>query len=156
MAREQKRGKRIAMSPDELDAFLARERMCRLGSVGADGSPHVSPLWFVWDGSAIWFNSVVRSQRWTNLTRDQRVSVAVDGGEGYFELRGAELMGRVEVVGEVPRLPGTVDHSVADPERLFGEKYSGGDFVPDRNHAWLRMVPDKIVTWDFRKMGAHG
>lgn len=156
MAREQKRGKRIAMSPDEIDAFLAEERMCRLGSLGADGSPHVSPLWFVWDGSAIWFNSVVRSQRWTNLTRDPRVSVAVDGGEGYSELRGAELMGRVDVVGEVPRLPGTIDDSVAEPERLFGAKYSGGEFVSDGNHAWLRMVPDKIVSWDFRKMGAHG
>jgi hypothetical protein len=156
MAREQKRGKRIAMSPDELDAFLAEERMCRMGSLGADGSPHVSPLWFVWDGSAIWFNSVVRSQRWTNLTRDPRVSVAVDGGEGYSELRGAELMGRVEVVGEVPRLPGTIDDSVAEPERLFGAKYSGGEFVSDGNHAWLRMAPDKVVSWDFRKMGAHG
>lgn len=156
MAREQKRGKRIAMSTDELDAFLAEERMCRLGSLGADGSPHVSPLWFVWDGSAIWINSVVRSQRWTNLVRDPRVGVAVDGGEGYAELRGAELIGRVEVVGAVPRLPGTVDDSVAEPERLFGAKYGGGEFVPDGNHAWLRMVPDKIVSWDFRKMGTHG
>lgn len=154
MAREQKRGKRIAMSPDELDVFLAEERMCRLGSLGADGAPHVSPLWFVWDRSTIWLNSVVKSQRWANLVRDPRVSVAIDGGEGYFELRGAELIGRIEVVGEVPRLPGGVDHSVAEAERLFGAKYTGGDFVPDGHHAWLRMVPDKIVSWDFRKMGA--
>jgi PPOX class probable F420-dependent enzyme len=154
MAREQKRGKRIAMSPDELDAFLAEERMCRLGSLGADGAPHVSPLWFVWDGSAIWFNSVVKSQRWTNLARDPRVSVAIDGGDGYFELRGAELIGRVAVVGDVPRMPGTVDDSVAEAERLFGAKYADGEFVPDGNHAWLRMVPDKIVSWDFRKLGA--
>jgi Pyridoxamine 5'-phosphate oxidase len=155
VAREQRRGKRIAMSPGELDAFLGGERMCRLGSLGADGSPHVSPLWFVWDGSAIWFNSVVKSQRWTNLVRDPRVSVAIDGGEGYLELRGAELIGRIEVVGEVPRTAAP-DPSVAGPERLFGAKYSGGEFVPDGNHAWLRMVPDKIVSWDFRKMGAHG
>ena len=155
MAREQKRGKRIAMSPDELAAFLGEERMCRLGSLGADGSPHVSPLWFVWDGSAIWLNSVVRSQRWTNLLRDPRVSIAIDGGEGYFELRGAELIGRVEVVGEVPRTLAP-DPLVAEPERLFGAKYGGGEFVPDGNHAWLRMVPDKMVSWDFRKLGAHG
>lgn len=152
-AREQRRGRRIAMSTDELDAFLGEERMCRLGSLGADGSPHVSPLWFVWDGTAIWLNSVVKSQRWTNLMRDPRVSIAVDAGDGYGELRGAELIGRVEVVGEVPRTPAP-DPSVAEPERLFGAKYSGGEFAADGNHAWLRMVPDKIVSWDFRKVGA--
>ena len=151
--KEQKRGRRIAMAPDELDSFLREERMCRLGSVGADGAPHVSPLWFVWDGSAIWLNSVVKSQRWANLVRDPRVSVSVDAGEGYFELRGAELMGRVEVVGEVPRTSAP-DPQVTEPERLFGEKYSGGSFVPDGNHAWLRMIPEKIVSWDFRKMSA--
>ena len=78
--------------------------MCRLGSVDGDGAPHVSPLWFVWDGSALWLHSIVKSQRWVNLMRDPRVSVAVDAGVGYGELRGVELLGRVEVVGDVPRV----------------------------------------------------
>ena len=86
--KEQKRGRRIAMDQQELDAFLGEERMCRLGSVDATGSPHVSPLWFVWDGSALWLHSVVKSQRWTNLGRDPRVSVVIDAGVGYFELEG--------------------------------------------------------------------
>ena len=149
--REQKRARRIAMERSELDTFLSEQRMCRLGSIGADGGPHVSPLWFVWDGSALWLHSVVKSQRWTNLARDPRVSVAVDAGEGYFELRGAELLGRVEAVGEVPR--GDVpDPELAEPERLWGDKYSGGTFLSDGKHAWLRLVPDKIVSWDFRKI----
>ena len=58
------------MTKDELDAFLGEERMCRLGSVDGDGAPHVSPLWFVWDGSALWLHSIVKSQRWVNLMRD--------------------------------------------------------------------------------------
>lgn len=150
--KEQRRGRKIAMTAGELDGFLATERMCRLGSADADGNPHVSPLWFVWDGTALWLNSVVKSQRWANLVRDPRVSVAVDAGEGYGELRGAELIGRVEVVGEVPRTA-TPDDSVAEPERLFGEKYTGGAFQYDGRHAWLRLVPEKIVSWDFRKLG---
>jgi general stress protein 26 len=149
---EQKRARKIAMSAEELDEFLGGERMCRLGSVLADGAPHVSPLWFVWDGSALWLHSIVKSQRWTNLMRDPRVSVAVDGGEGYFELRGAELMGRVEVVGDVPRTD-VPSPDTAAPEQLWADKYSRGTFVPDGKHAWLRLVPDKIVSWDFRKLG---
>ena len=55
--REQKRGRRIAMTPTELDSFLADERTCRVATLGADGSPHVSPLWFVWDGASLWLNT---------------------------------------------------------------------------------------------------
>jgi hypothetical protein len=150
--KEQKRARRIAMDQAELDAFLGEERMCRLGSVLADGAPHVSPLWFAWDGSALWLHSIVKSQRWTNLVRDPRVSVAVDAGVGYFELRGVELLGRVEVVGDVPRTDvGCPETEV--PEQIWADKYSEGTFVSDGKHAWLRLVPDKIVSWDFRKLG---
>jgi general stress protein 26 len=149
--REQKRARRIAMTKDELDAFMAEEWMCRLGSVDGDGAPHVSPLWFVWDGSALWLHSIVKSQRWINLMRDPRVSVAVDGGHGYFELRGVELLGRVEVVGDVPR-GDEPNPATADAEQLWADKYAGGRFVSDGKHAWLRLDPEKIVSWDFRKI----
>ena len=148
--KEQKRARSISMDTAELDSFLAEEMMCRLGSVGGDGHPHVSPLWFVWDGSALWLHSIVKSQRWTNLMRDPRVSVAVDTGAAYFELRGAELIGSVEVVGDVPRVD--PNPATAEPERLWADKYTGGTFVADGKHAWLRLDPEKIVSWDFRKL----
>jgi hypothetical protein len=149
--REQRRGRKVAMTTDEVDRFLKEQRMCRAGTVGGDGGPHVSPLWFVWDGDALWLNSVVKSQRWTNVMRDERVSVVVDAGIDFFELQGVELTGRAEVVGDVPRTSAP-DPDVAEAERLFGDKYAGGTFYADGNHAWLRVVPDKIVSWDFRKM----
>jgi hypothetical protein len=112
----------------------------------------VSPLWFVWDGAALWLNSVVKSQRWTDLTRDPRASVVVDGGVEFFELRGVEITGRAAVVGDVPRT-NAPDEAVAEAERLFGNKYAGGSFFPDGKHAWMRIEPTKIVSWDFRKLG---
>jgi Pyridoxamine 5'-phosphate oxidase len=139
------------MTPEELDAFMRTQRMCRVASVGADGRPHNSPLWFVWDGSDVWFNSVVRSQRWVNLNRNPNVSVVVDSGNAYGELCGVELIGAVQQVGEVPRTS-KPDSVLALPEQLFGEKYSGGPFHPDGRHAWLRLPPKKIVSWDFKKI----
>ena len=149
--KEQRRGRKIAMTQQEVDQFLDEQRTCRVGTVGADGAPHVSPLWFVWDGTALWLNSVVKSQRWTNLVRDRRVSVIVDCGADFFELQGVEVTGEAEIVGEVPR-SSTPDPEVAEPERRFGSKYAGGSFVADGNHAWVRIIPAKIVSWDFRKM----
>ena len=44
------------------------------------------------------------------------------------------------------------DPVLAAPESLFARKYTGGDFAPDGRHAWLRLTPDKLVSWDFRKL----
>lgn len=151
----QRRGRAIAMTPEEVGEFLAAERTCRVASVGADGRPHVAPLWFVWDGVALWLNSIVRSQRWTDLTRDPRVAVVVDTGVEFLELRGVEITGRAEVVGDVPR--GAAEHpGLAPVEQAFARKYAGSDsFTPDGRHAWLRITPEKVVSWDFRKLGAR-
>ena len=135
-----------------MTSSCASERTCRVATVGPTG-PHNSALWFVWDGQALWLNTLVRSQRWTNLLSDPRVSVLVDVGEAYFDLRGVELIGRVEQVGTAPRTA-EPDPALEVPERLFGEKYAGGAFVPDGNHAWVRLVAEKIVSWDFRKLAS--
>jgi len=150
--RAQRRGGRIAMTVEERDAFLGEERTCRVASLGHDGAPHVSPLWFTWDGTSMWVSSIVKSQRWTDLMRDPRVSIVVDTGHEFGELRGVELLGTVAVVGEVPRTGEPCDELVVI-ERLHALKYRGSEqYVPDGRHAWLRMDPAKIVTWDFRKM----
>ena len=42
---------------------------------------------------------------------------------------------------------------LAEPERLFARKYAGVDtYTPDGRHGWLKVVPEKIVSWDFRKI----
>ena len=99
---EQRRGRKIAMTPEELDAYLGSERTCTVATVSHDG-PHVTALWFVWDGECVWLYSITRSQRWTDLERDPRVALLVEAGEEYNELRGVEIHGSVEPIGEVPR-----------------------------------------------------
>src|SRR5919198_1979392 len=102
MSSTQRRGKAIAMTEAERDAFLREQRVCRIATTGSQG-PHVNPLWFVWHDDAIWLYSIVRSQRWVNVEKEPRVAVVVDAGEEYRELRGVELLGIAQPVGEVPR-----------------------------------------------------
>ncbi len=152
MADTQRRGRRIMLTPAELDAFLAERRTCRVATTGPDGRPHVGPLWFVWDGRALWLYSLTRSRRWADLRRDPRVAVVVDDGREYGELRGAELSGRVTTVGEAPRR-GLPYPELDEPERLFAAKYFGLEAMPhDGRHAWLRLAPEAVASWDFRKL----
>ena len=148
----QRRGLKLAMSAEEMDAFLEQERVCRVSTLARDGTPRSNPLWFVWHDRSLWLYSLVRTQRWANIEQNPNVSALIDAGHDYGELRGVELIGKVAVVGEVPRT-GDSDPDLQTPERLFFHKYFDRDEpVHDGRHAWLRLAPEKVVSWDFRKL----
>lgn len=150
--REQRRARRIAMSPEELDAFMAENRTCRVATVLADGRPHVTPLWYVWVHGTLWLHSITRAQRWADLMRNPNVAIMVDAGHDYGELRGVEIQGRALAVGEVPRA-GAPNDELMDVEQAWARKYQGSDQMHyDGAHAWLKVEADKIVSWDFRKI----
>ena len=138
----------LRLSEADLDELLRTERTMRAGTVSPDGSPHVVPLWFVWDGTAIWINNLRKSRRSRDLAAGSPVALCIDTGEQYFDLRGAVLYGKPERVdGNDPALEGV--------RKGFGEKYFGGMEIPDtKSHFWLKVVPDRIVSWDFRKIPA--
>jgi nitroimidazol reductase NimA-like FMN-containing flavoprotein (pyridoxamine 5'-phosphate oxidase superfamily) len=153
--RPQRRSRRVAMTEAERDAFLESERVCRVATAGPHG-PHATPLWYVWHDSSIWLYSIVRSQRWADLTADPRIGVVVDGGVEYAELRGVEITGRVEIVGEVPRT-GEPNDTLALVEAAMARRYHDGPdqtFELDGRHAWLQVIAEKIVSWDFRKISS--
>ncbi|MBW5480600.1 pyridoxamine 5'-phosphate oxidase family protein [Streptomyces bambusae] len=148
----QRRGRRIMMTDQEVDAFLREQRTCRVATVSPDGRPHVGALWFAWDGTSLWLYSLTRSRRWADLRKDPRISVVVDAGESYGDLRGVELSGTVAFVGEAPRT-GEPCTELAEAERIFPVKNFGVAQMPhDGRHAWLRLTPDAVVSWDFRKL----
>jgi len=141
------------MTAGELDAFLDQQHTCRFATTGPDG-PHVAPVWFVWDGQALWVYSLTRSQRWANVSRDPRVAIVVDDGHHYHELHGVEIEGQATVVGPVPRTGDGRPPELAEPERLMAAKYfaDAGEMTHDGRHAWLHVTPLKMVSWDFRKL----
>jgi PPOX class probable F420-dependent enzyme len=60
------------------DFVSAGTRTGRAGVVTADGTPHVTPLWFLLDGDDLVFTTGVSSLKGRALRRDPRVCVCVD------------------------------------------------------------------------------
>lgn len=137
----------LSMSPDDLDAFLAEERVLRLATVDEEGWPAVVPLWFVWHDEALWVWNLTRARRTRRLRAGTRCAFTVDAGVDYGELRGAS--GRLAYAfvpdAEVPLAVRTA----------FSSKYLGTTepLEPADHHQWLRLVPLTLRTWDFRRLG---
>ena len=137
----------LSLTQEELEAFLTRQRTVRLATVDGTGRPQVVPLWFVWLDGTMFFNSTLGNVTVRNVEANPIVSAVVDDGDAYDELRGTLLRGPLE------RADG--DDRVDRVKALWSAKYMGGNPVPYdrwRNRVWLRLVPERISSWDFRKI----
>jgi len=90
-------------------------------------------------------------ERWANLQRIPRVSVLVDDGDDYGELRAVELLGAVDMVGDVPRRQ-IHSRSCVSPSGSSAPSTAVGRFGPTAGTPGSGSPPEKIVSWDFRKL----
>ena len=89
----------MGMSKDEVKAFLTEEtRVGRLGTAGADGAPHVVPVWFKVVGDDIHVHTQAESTKAMNLVANGRFAFAVD--KDTMPYKGVSITGPAEVVGD--------------------------------------------------------
>ncbi|MFD0313415.1 PPOX class F420-dependent oxidoreductase [Streptomyces flavalbus] len=104
------------MTDEEWRAFVSYgTRTGKLSTVRADGSPHVTPIWFLLDGDEVVFNTAARSVKGRNLARDGRVALCVDDDRPPFDY--VLLRGRARISED----PGELRHWAA----RIGARYMG-------------------------------
>lgn len=101
--------------PLELVSLLESTAVAFVSTIGPQGEPQTTPMWYLWDGDLVRFSLVEGRQKLRNLRRDPRISVVVvDPADPTWYL---ELRGRVNAF--------TWDGAL-DLERKVAEKYTGG------------------------------
>lgn len=146
----------IRMTEDEVRKFLEEKRTIILCSIGKGGLPHPMPMWFaVEDDGAVVMTTFTKSQKIQNLRRDPRVSLLAEDGETYSDLRGVMIQGRAEVVTDVESVFATLRQVSVRIGAIRGED---GDAVREglrasaRKRCLVRVKPERVVSWDHRKL----
>lgn len=145
----------VALTDDEVREFLASQMKVQVATVGPDGAPHLTTLFYVLDEEGrIAFWTYGSSQKVLNLRRDPRVTALVEDGEDYFELRGVSIRGTarlVETYDDIAALGKRVLARMAGGEDL-GEL--GDDLVAKqaRKRVGIVIEPDRVASWDHSKM----
>lgn len=143
----------IAMTDEEVLAFLREQMVMQCATVGPRGLPHLVPLWYVPEGVELVGWTYAKSQKARNLERNARATVGVEDGVRYHELRGVMLECAVRVEHDrnvVER------HGLSLFARYAGELTSEiREMVAKQaqKRVGLRFVPSKTVSWDHRKLG---
>jgi PPOX class probable F420-dependent enzyme len=131
----------------ELRDFLAGAWICRLATLGADGYPQATPLWFEYDGEGYVFIGRERAEWVRQIRHDPRVGLCIDDPDGSH--RRVAVQGRAEIV-EGP--------SVRGPwlpiARRMAERYMGGpdgiqymERTLDYPRVTVRVTPERTTTW---------
>src|ERR1700712_2711124 len=146
----------VAMSEAEIEEFLAGDMKVQVATIGPSGAPHLTTLFYVLDAGRIAFWTYGSSQKVKNLRRDPRITCLVEDGDDYFELRGVSITGRatlLEEYDEIRALGARMTQRMAGDADL-GEL--GEQIVEQQAHKRIGIVvePDKVASWDHRKMAA--
>jgi hypothetical protein len=136
--------RRGTMSPEELDAFLKRPVVCRLGCIMPDGRPYVIPVWHTYADGGFYFVIRERADWIPYVLKDDRVSLCIDSDE----LERVLVQGRLEVAEE-PNVGGRwVPICKEMSERYFGEAGLAYFEKTINEPRWLLFVrPEEIKSW---------
>ena len=127
----------IQLSDAEVRELLENGKTIVICSSGRDGVPHPMPMWY-------------------GLDPDGSVALLLEDGESYAELRGVVVYGRAELERDVERVLDTLARvsaryqagAGADPKALRAALRSQA-----AKRVALRVRPERVVSWDHRKLG---
>jgi PPOX class probable F420-dependent enzyme len=144
--------KRNALTPEERDEFLGELRIGRLASMREDGWPHVTPIWYVWDGDHFTLSLGKSRRHLKNIARDPHVTLCVDEDPRTTDLtkspRAVVCFGLAELV--------TDDDAVREATTKIEERYLPADVRgPELDELlWFEgrvgvvITPERWLAWD--------
>ncbi len=148
----------VKLTDREVQDLLAENLKVQVASIGADGVPHLSTLFYIVRDGRVVFWTYGRSQKIKNLERDPRVSALVEDGADYFELRGVSITGHAEIVRDhdaIYSIGAEVATRMVAAESFEALGDLGRETVEKqaRKRVGVIVHPEKVASWDHRKIG---
>lgn len=127
--------------PDAYLDLFKKKSIAYLGTVMADGTPQVTPVWVDFDGEHILVNTAVGRLKDVNMTKRPKVGLTIQDPDDAY--RYISIQGRV--VGIVEDAEGAHDHI-----NQLAWRYDGRDFTfpQGQKRRIYQISTEKILTGD--------
>ena len=143
----------IKMTPEEIDAFLHEKHTATMCTLMPDGSIHAVGMWYGFFEGDIALESKAKAQKVVNLRRDPRITVLVETGDSYDQLRGVSIRGTAEIIEDRERLWEVGVSVFSRYNAPYTEEMAPAVEALIHKRVAIRVVPRKIASWDHRKLG---
>ncbi len=84
-----------SLVPDTHADLLTKPAFAHFATVGPDGAPQVTPMWFEWDGQSLLFSTLKTRRKYLNARRDPRVTISItdpDNPYRYLQITGEAVI----------------------------------------------------------------
>lgn len=146
---------KIRMDAEEIAEFIEEQKSLQVGTINSDGSIHLSTLWFAVVDGLIVFETYTSSQKVVNLERDPRITVLLEDGLEYNNLRGVMIKGTANLVSEPTEVKQIAREVIKrnQPE-IPDEMLDDAAASLAVKRTVVTVVPEKVVSWDHRKISS--
>jgi PPOX class probable F420-dependent enzyme len=143
----------IAMSEAEMWQFIESQKHAQVCTLNRDGSPHLTTLWFAIRDGAIVLETFSKSQKVVNLKRDPRIAVLFEDGDDYATLRGVSINCEAQLVDDYETVH-DLHAEVILRNRPGTSREEALAYTADmsRKKTVILVRPDKVMSWDHRKL----
>ncbi|MDG1958955.1 MAG: pyridoxamine 5'-phosphate oxidase family protein [Candidatus Binatia bacterium] len=148
---------KIRLTDPEIRELLRTARAMTLVTQGPRGYPHAIAMWFGLDEDlTVRMSTYATSQKVRNIERNPKVTLLVETGIAYHELRGVMIEADAEIITDA--LDATVQTMVEANARV-GIELPAVDDLPLElkqqmagKRVLLRLTPKRFVSWDHGKL----
>ncbi len=146
----------IALTSEEQKHIIEDGWTLQVASNGPKGFPHLVAMWYAVIEGEIHFTTFRKSQKILNLRRNPKLTVMLEAGRLYNELRGLVIEGDAELIDDL--------QYTARVMSLVGNKYQGmpirtetpeAALGPAAKRTTVRIHPVRIFSWDHSKLGGQ-
>ena len=129
------------------DKFLKSQKVLRLATVGNRNTPHIVPVWYLYNSKKFYIGTNTRTQKAKNVKKNKRVSFCVDVGINAPNIYGVMGQGNAKLIlenSEVKRIAKKI------LLRYFSsiKNKSAKELLEDTD-CIIEIIPEKISVWNY-------
>jgi len=147
---------KIKMSEEEITTFLQNQISLQIGTINKDGSPHLTTMWYLYDGDNFIFHTYTKSQKIINLQRDSRITVLTEAGSQYSDLKGIIVYGEAEIISGKDSTEEVIKYmDIVGNKYIKGQdsaQYLEGMKLQAPKRSVVIIKPSKFISWDHSKI----
>jgi PPOX class probable F420-dependent enzyme len=147
----------VAPRPDgvaaRIDRMLRSESIVWVSTVSADGTPHLVPIWFSWDGASLLIASKPHAKKVRNLRSNPTVMLALGEPDDDFDVA------MIEGIAELPDEPAATVLPAAHLDKYRRQMAAIGltpeEFLATYSQV-IRIRPTRFLPWHGRTTPTNG
>lgn len=116
--------------PESHVDILEKKGFAHVATLGPDGAPQTTPVWYQWDGTILSFSHTTNRQKYRNIRRDPRIAISITDPDDPY--RYIEIRGIVESIDDDP------DHRFIN---TMAKKY-----LDENTHPWQQPEDVRVVV----------